>query len=852
MLCLIGAPSIAGVHAGDDSRDGRRTAIRALAPVEVLASGFETLAGIAVSRSGAVFVTDREAGTLTRLDEGGRRVILRGLRRPTGVAIDGTGAPIVLDRGGRQLLRLGIGGVEVISSALSRARSVAVGPDGRIWVAMGRARGRDRRENDFFIARLDEAGTPTPFVSGLVDVEGIAVDGSAVYLAMARLARERGSVRTSLARVPIRPDGTAGPVEPLLHDAPYRPRAVAIDAAGAVLVSDAGGRVIKWQRDGSVGALAANLGHPVALAFAPDGDLVVAERDEPGRVLRFNAPPAPAVSPAPFTNQTTLAMSGESEPGTRVTVTHGGSAGSLLASAIANAVTGGFAVHVPMESNASNDLTMMATGVRGAGLSSQPLALEIVHDDVPPSLMMIEPVAGVHTRGAIVSSARASDDGSGVAAVLWSIDGVDTGRVKNGAPEGPFTAVAALATATLAEGPHGLDVVAIDRAGNERTAGVPILVDRTPPETTIASAPAPETVPGTATFTVSGTDAWSAVEQLDYAWRLDQGAWSHFNGLTTITFSDLRPGEHRFEARARDRAGNEDATPAVQTFTVRSLSIRILEPAPGTVITAGSVWVRAIVEGGTGEVTVSVPLPSQSGVDAVSAQVQGDTVAMLLPVDPSVTSLTVMAIDARGATVQADVPVVVSGAAAFEPSLDLWPAGGLAPLTVRFGLRGWSGFQVAVDIEGDGTAEFEGQAGADDFYATFEGPGVYVPTVRITTALGEVLTRRGIVEVYDRAVLDARLQAVWGVFKDALRSADVTAAVAFIAVERRAPWAEFFSALPAEAFADVDRIFTTMTFVEAGYRGAQYEMLAERDGLLYSYAVWFRIDDDGRWRLWRF
>ena len=111
---------------------------------------------------------------------------------------------------------------------------------------------------------------------------------------------------------------------------------------------------------------------------------------------------------------------------------------------------------------------------------------------------------------------------------------------------------------------------------------------------------------------------------------------------------------------------------------------------------------------------------------------------------------------------------------------------------------------------------------------------------------------RGLVEVYDRPALDTQLQTTWRAFTAALRAGDVDLAVSFIAEERRQPWTDYLRALPADGLADVDRLFTSITLVDVGAGGAQYEMVAERDGLLYSYAVWFQVDSDGRWRLWQF
>src|SRR5439155_18191412 len=53
---------------------------------------------------------------------------------------------------------------------------------------------------------------------------------------------------------------------------------------------------------------------------------------------------------------------------------------------------------------------------------------------------------------------------------------------------------------------------------------------------------------------------------------------------TTASFSGLAAGQHTFEVKALDLAGNEDPTPASQTFTVRlGPSITSVDPARGTI-----------------------------------------------------------------------------------------------------------------------------------------------------------------------------------------------------------------------------------------------------------------------------
>lgn len=76
--------------------------------------------------------------------------------------------------------------------------------------------------------------------------------------------------------------------------------------------------------------------------------------------------------------------------------------------------------------------------------------------------------------------------------------------------------------------------------------------------------------PGNTTLTWQGEDVWhgTANEDLQYAWRLDKGAWSTFSAEKSKTFLSLAEGNHVFEVKARDRDFNEDLTPKVVHFYV--------------------------------------------------------------------------------------------------------------------------------------------------------------------------------------------------------------------------------------------------------------------------------------------
>jgi hypothetical protein len=61
-----------------------------------------------------------------------------------------------------------------------------------------------------------------------------------------------------------------------------------------------------------------------------------------------------------------------------------------------------------------------------------------------------------------------------------------------------------------------------------------------------------------------------------------------------------------------------------------------------------------------------------------------------------------------------------------------------------------------------------------------------------------------------------------------------------------------FTRFGPSILANIDQYMTTVQLVEVGFAGAEYEMFRVQDGQTLSFAVWFQIDQDGRWRVRRF
>ncbi len=134
----------------------------------------------------------------------------------------------------------------------------------------------------------------------------------------------------------------------------------------------------------------------------------------------------------------------------------------------------------------------------------------------------------------------------------------------------------------LALGAHTFDVRATDVAGNvdptPATASWNVTApDTTAPDTTITASPSGSTSSTSASVAFSSSEAGST-----FTCRIDGGAWAACT--SPKAYSSLALGDHTFDVRATDGAGNVDATPATVTWTV--IAGPDITP-PDTAITSG-------------------------------------------------------------------------------------------------------------------------------------------------------------------------------------------------------------------------------------------------------------------------
>jgi subtilisin family serine protease len=117
--------------------------------------------------------------------------------------------------------------------------------------------------------------------------------------------------------------------------------------------------------------------------------------------------------------------------------------------------------------------------------------------------------------------------------------------------------------AGLSEGSHVYSVRASDAAGNTDASEATrsFTVDTAAPDTSITAGPSGTISSSSASFSFSATEAGSSFEC-----KLDAGSWIACSSPKELT--GLSEGSHTFSVRAKDAAGNTDASEATRSFTI--------------------------------------------------------------------------------------------------------------------------------------------------------------------------------------------------------------------------------------------------------------------------------------------
>ncbi|MGE5487346.1 MAG: hypothetical protein ACM3ZB_05960 [bacterium] len=227
-------------------------------------------AGLAVDSAGRLLIADSENGVIRVVENGLMSTLassIGAVPRPVAIAIDSAGAVYVADKFAGAVVRLGPPATDAAARpAVNEPRSLCAGPEGALYV-------------------------------------GDVIPGAATAGVVRKIAE--GGIEAFAGNGSFRPAGDGG--DPALAHF-SDPAGVAVDASGAVFVSDAGTGRIRRIAGGTIATAASGLNAPGALAVDSEGFIWVAERGAArvakltptgDRILSVPSPAPEALAPAP-------------------------------------------------------------------------------------------------------------------------------------------------------------------------------------------------------------------------------------------------------------------------------------------------------------------------------------------------------------------------------------------------------------------------------------------------------------------------------------------------------------------------------------------------------------------------
>lgn len=201
-------------------------------------------------------------------------------------------------------------------------------------------------------------------------------------------------------------------------------------------------------------------------------------------------------------------------------------------------------------------------------------------DTTDPTVSITSPTEGSATSSTAVTVTWTGSDNVGVTGFQYRID------------DGDWSAASLDHSHTfsgLSQGPHTVDVRAIDGRSNIATASVTFIVDLEAP-TLSTTAPAGGALVNTPTVSWTGNDALSGIDY--YQVRVDSGSWSGHLHTLTYTFPNLADGPHQAYIRAYDRAGNYMDRSVNFILDTTPPALIIDDPSPGFVTKTTTVAVQ--------------------------------------------------------------------------------------------------------------------------------------------------------------------------------------------------------------------------------------------------------------------
>lgn len=316
------------------------------------------------------------------------------------------------------------------------------------------------------------------------------------------------------------------------------------------------------------------------------------------------------------------------------------------------------------------------------------------------------------------------------------------------------------------------------------------------------------------------------------------------NGMFIATGIPLSEGGNQIKAQANNIDGKTNSHTINVNYTaeqVNPISISITSPEANATINRPTVIVRGTVTTEAEEISIKV--------NGIIAETYGNQfVANGVPLVEGNNVIIANALGSNGAIGRAEITVnAVTTAPYITLSSNI--TSGIPSLTAYFSVSTEIPNPVAnyqMDFEGDGIIDYTGETFEDITY-TYTTDGIFYPTLTITDGQGNTYSDTIAITVLNKTEIDTLLKGKWEGMKAALAEGNIEGALKFFIERSKERYRSIFEALK-DQLPVILGTFIEFNIVNVYDIIAEYEIVANENGQLYSYPGVFIKNGNGIWK----
>jgi YVTN family beta-propeller protein len=278
------------------------------------------------------------------------------------------------------------------------------------------------------------------------------------------------------------------------------------------------------------------------------------------------------------------------------------------------------------------------------------------------------------------------------------------------------------------------------------------------------------------------------------------------------------------------------------SFVVKPpLEIKIASPVDGTAINKAKIMVKGTVKSDTKDIGVKV--------NGIIAEITGnDWIADNVPLKVGQNTITATVTDFYGNADTNEVTVVTNDAIE-HIKLTANITSGLPPVSTYFYVSANVPYSITgyqMDYEGDGVIDSEG-TNFETLSHEFTSEGTFYPTITVTDGQGNIYSDTIAIIMLNKGEIDALLKGKWEGINEKLKNHDIEGALQYFDERSQQRYRNIFLAIK-DKLPTILSTFTQFNIVDVYDNIAEYEIVANEGGVLYSYPSLIIRDGKGVWK----